>query len=65
MRWWQKYSELIEFVGLVIAWPVLTYVLIFYVVADDSSYRDRPEVATTLAVIGMVAWVAIRVRRGG
>jgi hypothetical protein len=65
MRWWPKYRELIEFLGLVIAWPALTYVLISCLVADEGYYRNRPESAVTLAIIGLLAWVAIKVRRGG
>jgi hypothetical protein len=64
MRWWQKYRELIEFVGLVIAWPALTYILM-YVVVNEDYYHNHPEPAVTLAVVGMAAWVAIKVRRGG
>lgn len=60
---WRKYRELIEFVGLVIVWPALAYWLIYGV--DEYNERGARPGAAILAITGMVAWVAIKVRRGG
>lgn len=60
---WRKYRDLLEFVGLVIVWPAGTYTLIHYFI--DSAYgMEHPDAAAMLAIVGMIAWVAIKVRRG-
>ncbi|HXJ38438.1 MAG TPA: hypothetical protein VNH18_04115 [Bryobacteraceae bacterium] len=63
MNWWQKYRELIEFVGLVIAWPVLAYLAIFQTWEMDpcSNTHGTPAI---LLISGLAAWVALKLRRG-
>lgn len=54
---WRKHRELIEFVGLVIAWPIGAYLLIQNFVAQDYYGPDHAGIAVGLAVSGMIAWV--------
>lgn len=63
MHWWQKYRAwyrkyegAIEFLGLIVIAPCLIYGLIFRSLTPHTD--GQAMIATTLAVAGMVVWVA-------
>lgn len=55
-----KHRKVWQFIGLVIAWPVLAYLAIYHTL-DIDEYSHGQGTAAALIVTGMAAWVALKV----
>jgi hypothetical protein len=50
-----KNKELLEFVGLTIAWPALAFLAVFHTL--NVELTNHQEAAVGLAISGILAWV--------